>query len=288
MQVNSKYSIVLISLLILTLILPNINAYIIGNVKKNKIEIQFKPDIIIPDDYKTIQEGINNADSEDIIFVRSGVYFENIIVDRKIKIYGENKKNTIINGILNKKSTITIVSPNVVITNFLIMNGISGKNSWDNSGVYIKKSNVTIKDNLIMHNTLGICVLDTAHNLTINNNQFIEDGILLANYEHTKNSFTFESTSHTIKNNTVNGKPLYYFKNKNNFTVNNDAGQVILVNCSNVTIKNTFFTKCDFPVLLYFCDNCVIENITSKETYGEIILFNSTNCIIEDFEKPLL
>ena len=44
-------------------------------------------------------------------------------------------------------------------------------------------------------------------------NSFTENGILVANYEyndvHTKKSYM-----HTIENNTLNDKPLYYFKNQ--------------------------------------------------------------------------
>ena len=238
--------------------------------------------IIIPDDFPTIQEGIDNANLGDTIFVKNGIYYENVVVDKEINIIGENKGNTTINGILNLESTITVNSPNVIIKNFSIINGLGDNAAWDNSGVYIKSSNVTVENNLIIHNTLGICALDIAHNLTICDNDFIDDSILLGNYEHTTNSFTLKSFLHTIENNTVNGKPLYYIKNKDNFTVPNDAGQVTLVNCSNATIKNTFFTMADFPIFLDFCNNCLIENVTAKDTYGEIILFHSRNCIIQN------
>ena len=33
--------------------------------------------------YKYIQDGINNASSDDTVFVRNGLYYENIIVNKK-------------------------------------------------------------------------------------------------------------------------------------------------------------------------------------------------------------
>jgi parallel beta-helix repeat protein len=254
----------------------------INNQETNGLIVLLSPDVIIPDDYNTIQEGINNANLGYTIFVKNGIYYENIVIDKKITLVGENKYNTTINGILNSESTITVNSPNIIIKNFSIINGLGENTFWDNSGVFITSSNVTIENNLIMHNTLGICALDTAHNLTIYNNDFVDDSILLGNYEHTTNSFIIESFLHKIENNTVNGKPLYYFKNTNDFIVPNDAGQIILSNCSNVTIKDTFFANVDFPILVNFCNNCLIENNTIENTYGELILLHSDNCTINN------
>jgi hypothetical protein len=55
----------------------------------------------------------------------------------------------------------------------MITNG-DGENAWwDVSGIYIYKSNVTIDNNLIKYNRLGICTVNTVHDLTICNNKFI-------------------------------------------------------------------------------------------------------------------
>ncbi len=283
MKTNLKILQLLLVVVCLILVSPSsITGLQISNHGTDELISLLSPDIIIPDDYLTIQEGINNADPEDIIFIKNGIYYENIVVDKKITLIGENKYNTIVDGILNLESTIKVNSPNVIIKNFTIINGLSDSTAWDNSGIFIRSSNVTIENNLIMHNTLGICALDTAHNLTICNNDFVDDSILLGNYEHTTNSFTLESFLHKIENNTVNGKPLYYFKNINDFIVPTDAGQIILVNCSNVTIQDIFFTNVDFPILVNFCNNCQIKNNTIENTYGELILLHSDNCTIKD------
>ena len=84
----------------------------------------FDPDIIIPDQYPTIQEGINHTNPYDKILVRSGLYEENIIVNKKgLYIKGENKLNTTIDGKKNSKNTITISSPDTTIQGFSIING---------------------------------------------------------------------------------------------------------------------------------------------------------------------
>ncbi|MCZ2809141.1 MAG: pectinesterase family protein, partial [Candidatus Bathyarchaeota archaeon] len=54
--------------------------------------------ILVPDNYATIQEAINNANEGDTIFVRAGTYYEHVVVDKALSLVGENKHNTIIDG----------------------------------------------------------------------------------------------------------------------------------------------------------------------------------------------
>ncbi len=49
---------------------------------------------------RTIQEGINNASSSDTIYVYPGFYEENVIVNKKVDLIGEDKNNTIIDGFM--------------------------------------------------------------------------------------------------------------------------------------------------------------------------------------------
>jgi len=274
--------------ILLLIILPSTNiaqnVTILSTDSNETISLFFDPDIVIPDHYPTIQEGINNADPGSKIFVRSGIYKENIIIDKVgICLRGENKLNTTIDGGKTSKNTITISSQDITIQGFSIINGQNaGEGVWDTAGIRITSSNVTIKDNLIMWNLFGINVLDIAHNLTITDNSFTDDSILLGNYEYTNLKLTKESFQHNITNNTVNGKPIYYYKNEDNFTVPNDAGQIILANCTNAKIKDTYLTHADFPVILGVCSNCIIENLTVDNSGGEIILFKSNNCTIQN------
>jgi parallel beta-helix repeat protein len=245
--------------------------------------INFFNTIIVPDDYLTIQEALDNANNGYTIFVRSGIYHENIIINKSIYLIGEDSENTIIDGGQNSKNTITIISPNITVHSFSIINAQNNQlGKWDTAGIQISSSNNIIKDNLIMWNLLGVNVLDVARNLTIVNNTFIENSILLGNYKSINSKFTKESFLHNITGNTVNGKPLYYYKNLNNFKVPNDAGQILLANCSNITINNSYLTQCNFPIILGFCSNCIVENNTLDDTYGEFIFFKSDNCTIQN------
>jgi pectin methylesterase-like acyl-CoA thioesterase len=50
-------------------------------------------------DYVTIQEAINNASAGDTVYVYEGHYYENIVVNKSISLTGEDRDNTIIDGV---------------------------------------------------------------------------------------------------------------------------------------------------------------------------------------------
>ena len=65
---------------------------------------------------------------------------------------------------------------------------------------------------------------------------------------------------HKIENNTVNGKPLYYFINEKDKIIDNwETGQLILVNCTNFRIKNISISKTDWGLVFAFCNKCSTE-----------------------------
>ncbi|MCD6240404.1 hypothetical protein J7K27_02620 [Candidatus Bathyarchaeota archaeon] len=53
---------------------------------------------MVPDDYPTIQEAINAANMGDTIYVRSGVYYEKLILNKTVNLIGENKETTVIDA----------------------------------------------------------------------------------------------------------------------------------------------------------------------------------------------
>ena len=281
---NAFFSIITILVLLLsssTISAQNIQTTYTGT---ERLILQFiSPDIIIPDDYLTIQEGIDNSAPGNVIFVRAGIYQENINVDKKdIQLIGESKLNTTIDGGSKSKDTVKINAENVTIRGFSIINGnTKSTGAWDIAGIKVYFSNAKIKDNLIMWNRIGINAVDIAYDLEILNNSFVDNGLLVANYEY-NDVHTIKSYMHTIENNTLNDKPLYYFKNQKDIVVPDDAGQVLLANCTNVTIKDTHFAKSGFPIILGFCSKCIVENNTVNDAWGEIILLQSNNCTIQN------
>ncbi len=142
--------------------------------------------IIIPDDYLTIQEGINAASDGDTIFVRSGNHhgIKNpsetmIVVNKSISLIGENKSNTVLDGEYWFVTIIHIEADNVTVKGFTIQNAAS---VWClcGGGIVLGQSKGSrIVDNIIRtgrhHSAAGIR-LWSANNTLIADNIFIDNG----------------------------------------------------------------------------------------------------------------
>ena len=93
-------------------------------------------------------------------------------------------------------------------------------------------------------------------------------------------------STHVIQGNTINGKPLYYYVNtQEKWIVPEDAGEVILVNCSNITIRYLDIQNIDIGInLLYSSNNIISENRIGSSQYEEgIRLFKSSyNSIVNN------
>jgi len=80
--------------------------------------------------------------------------------------------------------------------------------------------------------------------------------------------------------NTVNGKPVIYWKNQNGGTIPADAGQVILANCTNVIVENQNITNGGGGIDLGFSSSCtIIGNTASNNEHGIYLCTSSGNTI---------
>ena len=54
-------------------------------------------EIVVPDDYPTIQQAVNAAADGDMVRVRAGTYIEDVVINGKsLSLIGEGRSNTII------------------------------------------------------------------------------------------------------------------------------------------------------------------------------------------------
>ena len=129
----------------------------------------FPETLNVPKEYPTIQSAINAAYDGDTVFVSSGTYYENVVVNKTISLLGENRDTTIIDD----DSTWYVVEfqdvSDAQISNFTIQNGEDGICLY-------QTTNITISQNLIQNvRGSGILVMDSA-NALMKDNEIANNG----------------------------------------------------------------------------------------------------------------
>lgn len=211
-------------------------------------------------EYTKIQNAVDNASENDVVYVYNGIYLENIFLNKSINLIGEDKDKTIINGNLNG-SVVSIFSEKVNISGFTIKNSGHGIKI---GGIYLESNYNTIYNNNIENNNdCGIFLWESSKNKIFDN--FIynngDDGIYIGkNSDHnnicnnniSKNSFSglyIGNSSHNIiknnkiKNNTRDGMSLYSSADENlilnnNITKNRDTGIRLFQSSNNTLYRN--------------------------------------------------
>jgi len=115
--------------------------------------------------FLTIQNAIDHSDTGDVITVRSGIYLENIIIHTEVELWGEDYRNTTIDG-QNQGDVIRVTADDVDIRGFTILG------SELHAGVYVYESrNTTIRNNSILGCKVGILVRGSATNCLVQGNR---------------------------------------------------------------------------------------------------------------------
>ena len=225
-----------------------------------------------PNNYTTIQGAINDAVDGDTVFVYNGLYDVDkwINVNKSIRLIGEDKYNTIINC-----SMIDIVVSEVYVSGFTIQNG-SGISIESYSLVVTNNNTITgniFKSNEYVFGIGGVEISNSVYN-TVSNNSFFNCGLMMISFDYLDIVTVYPNF---VYNNTVNGKPLVYFENTSDEVID-DAGQVILIGCNNITVKGLELSNTIIGVQLLDSLNCfILDNVFSNTFLGGIFLGNSNN-----------
>ena len=109
-------------------------------------------------------------------------------------------------------------------------------------------------------------------NNNITDNHFENDGIYIWGYKHS------HYNTHTIKGNTINGRPIYYYKDTNSIKVPEDAGEVILANCTDMIVENINASYGSVGIeFAYTRDSKISNNTVNSNSYYGIYLYLSSN-----------
>ena len=207
--------------------------------------------------YSIIQDAVDNASSGDTIYVHSGTYYENVVIDKSITIQGENKDNTIIYG-EEDKECIKVAVDDVTITNVMIKNN---QQTSDESGIWLLEvNNCQIKNTIISSDfktSWDGVVLHSCSNSLIDSN-------LIYNCRY--GVYMDQSTSDLISNNDIN---------------ENTGGICLNLGGSNTITSNSIHNNNLYAI--HFGDsngNTVVNNEISDSTYDGLSLSISTDNLL--------
>ena len=209
-----------------------------------------------PADYSCIQDAIDNASDDDTVFVYSGIYYENIIIDKSINLMGEDKNTTIIDG-QGIKACLFFENSYIELSNFKL------KNLGQYSGIYINSDN---------------------NNNVISNNIFIEDaGIAICSDSNYNQIIDNEFYNNDCTNINIRSKNNYVSRN-----IIEDYDVGIEIWAPDNVIYNNIINSGKNGILIVSCgsDNEISQNIISNNSDHGIfsqMQFNIiTNNLIEN------
>ena len=209
--------------------------------------------------YSKIQDAINDASDGDTIFVYSGTYYENIVINKSINLIGEDKNTTIIDGSRNKMG-IHISGKWVNVSGFKVIN-CKADFHYEGAGIFLGYSDYSrISNNIIAGNTVdGIRLSHSYHNIISDNKILNNGGEGINIYLSERNNFTNNYIENNYRGIFMNSGRHNYISN--NVIKNCGAGgvQLSLSEC-NTVIQNSII-KDDAGIYLYRSyNNDVIGN----------------------------
>lgn len=239
--------------------------------------------------YTSIQEAVTNSADGDSILVGPGVYYENVVVDKKVSISStDGSSSTTVMG-SSDSPVFDIVADGVTISGFTI----SGATDDKMAGISATSNSNTFSENILTGNDYGILMTYSSEN-TLNDNDangntygiYFDHSMqnTLTNNAMAENTYNFGAVgpeylvNSVDTSNTVGGKPIYYIVEGSGQTIDSssNAGTVYCIDCDKMTIKDIEVSNNRHGVYLYSTTNSVVEDVTATDNmYGISLWYNS-------------
>jgi parallel beta-helix repeat protein len=141
----------------------------------------------------------------------------------------------------------------------------------DDSGILVyQSSSAILLNNTLNHNEIHGIYLSVSSGTILRNNILQNNGLEIKDYG------VSSYLSYTIENNWVNKKILGFVINIDNKSYDEPLyGQLILINCSNVEVRNQVFNKINIGASLISCRDSLLINNTLKENSQGILIKGS-------------
>ncbi|MDO8446513.1 MAG: NosD domain-containing protein [Deltaproteobacteria bacterium] len=219
--------------------------------------------IIVPENYKTIQEAVTNASLDDTIIVSEGNYKENVSVTKPVSIISrKGPEFTTVRAAVPSEPVFKVSNVNnVAITGFTATGSLL-------SGIYLYNSNnATITDNKTVKNGRGIILYGSSNNMLTGNSADANKkyGIYLESSH--RNSLVKNSASSNNDNGIFLSSSSYNNLTDNNVNHNTWNG-IILWDSSNNTLKDNRIWRNRFGIVISGGgNNTLINNSTWSNIY---------------------
>jgi parallel beta-helix repeat protein len=235
--------------------------------------------------YTTIQAAVNAAQSGDTVFVYSGIYNEDVLINKTLTLTGEDRDTVVING-TGTKTVVEITSHWTNITDFSITN--SG-GDWGYAGIKLYEAdNCRILDNNIYSNGGdGIRFYSSSNNYITNNRIYSNDMDGIYFWEYSNENMI---NNNYISDNTVGINILSYFEVPsyndiiNNNITNNDGQGIYLISSTHNNILNNNISNNGEGVysVLGSNNNQILENNMEGNGAGIWIDQSNHNTVVDN------
>ncbi len=276
--------VILVFLIVISLFFVNYSFY----AKADSREIYVYSDYFGSSDgsadrpYKTIQEAIDIASEGDTIYIFGGLYQENLIVDKKLKIIGGiDEIETIIDSRFDCRYIIEITADEVTLEGLTVSDVDNKTSSPIGALICLKSNNNRIISNFVnTTDSYGIYVDSTSKDNIISNNIInkTKRGIYL-----------YSSSTNDIANNKISNCSEYgiHVESASENTrlygnyINLSRTGIYIQNCDNINItNNTLSNITSYAINLYNSDESILKDNHFYNNIGDGVYMQSDYCII--------
>ena len=246
-------------------------------------------------DFSSIQAAIDGAEFGDTVYVRSGHYYEHVLINKQVKLIGENETSIIDGNFAG--DVVTVAANNVEISSFTIQN--SGKRIvtdefpppfepvYENMcGIHVKGcSGSNISGNIINNNFIGLC-FESCSSFLISKNK------IMNSYGDCGIKIAFSSSVTLFKNkitlNNICGAVIRHSSGitvSDNQIVENLQSGMVISSSRFVTVLKNNITGNAYHGLNLVCayENSVLENNMSSNYHGICLSGSNNNQVYENY-----
>ena len=221
----------------------------------------------VPEEYSTISAAVANASPSDTVFVKNGVYHENVLIDKSLLLLGENSENTVIigEGTVNNGNVLTLAADNVTVEGFTIKSVDYATAKQYASGVNIGGDNCTVRGNNVENTFWGVlCPIQSFTLITENNiTDNLKEGIRF--YGGSLNTIS----SNFIAGNAASGIAIEGYSNViYGNTIKNNTRGIGLGSSYSVVFANVISDNSESGIYFVGSNNTVTANQISDSGWG--------------------